>query len=248
MPPARRRHFGQKVRRPRRHQRYKKDREKEKKKERKKENGLTDIDGAVDVVDESKEKVVSAQYAIFVVGAGGFGGKRVSEHLVPTVETPKRAPDASLQFQTSIDQVSPPPPFRLPFYFEESPSPAFVCSFQAALYRLCGDLNPLHIDPSFAAMGGFDQPILHGLCSYGVACRQVLRQFAGNDVTQFQSMKVHTRNSYWILPGFTALALLFYVFLPVITSFYYVFTEFPCFLLDVTGLYSGGLVFFMGFT
>ena len=109
VPPARRRHFGQKVRRPRRHQRYKKDREKEKKKERKKENGLTDIDGAVDVVDESKEKVVSAQYAIFVVGAGGFGGKRVSEHLVPTVETPKRAPDASLQFQTSIDQVPPPP-------------------------------------------------------------------------------------------------------------------------------------------
>ena len=116
MPPARRRHFGQKVRRPRRHQRYKKDREKERKKERKKENGLTDIDGAVDVVDESKEKVVSAQYAIFVVGAGGFGGKRVSEHLVPTVETPKRAPDASLQFQTSIDQV-PPPPLRFAFHF-----------------------------------------------------------------------------------------------------------------------------------
>lgn len=129
----------------------------------------------VDVVDESKEKVVSAQYAIFVVGAGGFGGKRVSEHLVPTVETPKRAPDASLQFQTSIDQ--------------------------AALYRLCGDLNPLHIDPSFAAMGGFDQPILHGLCSYGVACRQVLRQFAGNDVTQFQSMKA--RFAAPVVPGQT---------------------------------------------
>lgn len=62
---------------------------------------------------------------------------------------------------------------------------------QSAVYRLLGDLNPLHIDPDFASMGGYDRPILHGLIPFGVTCRHVLQQFADNDPALFKSMKVY---------------------------------------------------------
>ncbi|XP_077572261.1 peroxisomal multifunctional enzyme type 2 [Stigmatopora nigra] len=104
------------------------------------------------------------QFSVFVVGAGGFGGKRTSEKAKPLVPPPQRAPDAVLVDSTTNDQ--------------------------AALYRLSGDWNPLHIDPSFAAMGGFQAPILHGLCSFGFAARHVLKHFAGNDPSKFKAIKV----------------------------------------------------------
>ncbi|CAG5125521.1 unnamed protein product [Candidula unifasciata] len=129
----------------------------------------------VETFDEKNEKVAFNQFTTFAVGAGNFGGPSKSTAAVPLVDPPSRAPDAVIQQKTSVDQ--------------------------AALYRLSGDPNPLHIDPSFAAMGGFKSPILHGLCSFGYAVRHVMATFADNDMSRFKSVKV--RFSKPVLPGQT---------------------------------------------
>ena len=72
---------------------------------------------------------------------------------------------------------------------------------QAALYRLSGDLNPLHIDPSFAQLGGFNTPILHGLCTEGIAIREITQTVADNDVSKIR--KIKARFSRPVIPGQT---------------------------------------------
>jgi acyl dehydratase len=60
---------------------------------------------------------------------------------------------------------------------------------QGALYRLSGDRNPIHIDPAFARMGGFDAPFMHGLCTYGIVGRAILRELCANDPAMFHSFQ-----------------------------------------------------------
>ena len=101
---------------------------------------------------------------------GNFGGERGPS---PTFELPDRKPDHEVRYETRIDQP--------------------------LLYRLSGDRNPLHSDPSFAKMGGFDRPILHGLCTYGFTGRALLHSICGSDPARFKSMEA--RFSKPVMPG-----------------------------------------------
>lgn len=85
-------------------------------------------------------------------------------------------------------------------------APDMICSIptlpQAALiYRLCADNNPLHADPAVAAKAGYPRPILHGLCTYGVAARAIVQTACDNDATRLTSL--HTRFSSPVFPGET---------------------------------------------
>jgi acyl dehydratase len=130
------------------------------------------------VVMESEVKLASGEplwttrSSVFIRGEGGWGGDRGPSG--PQNEPPAdTAPHHDVTMQTSPDQ-------------------AFV-------YRLSGDRNPLHTDPSFAAIGGFDRPILHGLCTYGFTGRALLGELCGNDVTKFHH--VEGRFSSPVMPG-----------------------------------------------
>ncbi|KAK3765705.1 hypothetical protein RRG08_026180 [Elysia crispata] len=147
----------------------------------------------VETFDENGEKVAFNQMLEFTVGAGNFGGKKRSEVVVPVASHSPRNPDAFMEEKTSIDQGTVP-------CRADSPS-CFQMKIIAALYRLAGDTNPLHIDPSFAAKGGLKTPILHGLCTFGHAVRHVMTKFANNDMSLFKAVKV--RFAKPVLPGQT---------------------------------------------
>ncbi len=72
---------------------------------------------------------------------------------------------------------------------------------QAHLYRLSGDMNPLHIDPDAARFGGFERPILHGLCTFGHCAQWLLAALGGGEATRLKRIKV--RFSAPVLPGDT---------------------------------------------
>jgi acyl dehydratase len=116
------------------------------------------------------ELLVTITRSAFARADGGFGGPSQS----PAVhETPRRVPDAVLEFTTRRDQ--------------------------ALIYRLCGDRNPLHADPEVAHAAGFSVPILHGLCTYGIGCRALLQTYCGFDPSRLKGYSV--RFSAPVLPG-----------------------------------------------
>jgi acyl dehydratase len=119
------------------------------------------------------ELVFETSWSIVFRGAGGFGGPR----------------------PTSDDAPSAPKDREADFTVEESTSPE-----QALLYRLSGDLNPLHADPAFAAKVGFPQgPILHGLCTFGYLGRAVVKHACGGNPARLRAIGAQFRRPVW--PG-----------------------------------------------
>ena len=111
--------------------------------------------------EKGGEPLFTNRFSLFLRGEGGFGGE-------------------------SGPKAGNLPPEREPDHVVESPT----LPQQALLYRLCGDKNPLHADPEFAKMGGFDTPILHGLCSFGMVCKAVVDAALEGDtskVTRYQA-------------------------------------------------------------
>jgi acyl dehydratase len=123
--------------------------------------------------DEHGKPIFDNFFSIFVRGEGGFDGPRGPEP--EKIDVSGRAPD-----------------------WERSES---IPAEQALLYRLSGDLNPLHADPGFAKAAGFDTPILHGLCTFGYAARAILRDACGGDVTKLRSFGA--RFAGVVVPGET---------------------------------------------
>jgi acyl dehydratase len=126
----------------------------------------------VETKEQGGAPLFTNRFSIFARGEGGFGGESG-----PKVgnESPTRAPDKVVESPTQ--------------------------SHQALLYRLSGDKNPLHADPAFAKLGGFDKPILHGLCSFGIVCKAVVDELLGGDVTKVARYQV--RFAGVLFPGET---------------------------------------------
>ncbi|BBY57922.1 MaoC family dehydratase [Mycolicibacterium sarraceniae] len=110
------------------------------------------------VTDPDGTLLWTTKRSIFARGEGGFGGQRGPS---TSVAAPDRAPD----YEISVPLLPQ----------------------QALLYRLCGDRNPLHSDPEFAAAAGFPKPILHGLCTYGMTCKALVDTLLDSDVSQVQT-------------------------------------------------------------
>lgn len=112
--------------------------------------------------------------SLFVIGGGGWGGDR-GPSGPQGAAAPDRAPDIVVERATRPEQ--------------------------AAIYRLSGDMNPMHIDPDFATRAGFRGPFNHGLCTFGVVGHSVLSTWCGGDVESFGSFSGRFADQVW--PGDT---------------------------------------------
>ena len=133
--------------------------------------GAVVVSEATSTLVSDGEPLFSKTMSAFIRGEGGWGGDRGPSGGANAA--PDRAPDHSVTVQTRPDQ--------------------------ALIYRLSGDRNPLHSDPAFAAMGGFDRPILHGLCTYGFTGRALLHELCGSDPARFKGMDARFTSP--VMPG-----------------------------------------------
>ncbi|WP_260580814.1 MaoC family dehydratase [Sphingopyxis sp. PET50] len=126
-----------------------------------------------EIHDGAGTHLATSRAMTFLRGDGGFGGSGEGAPVPHPV--PERAPDAVVTLTTAANQ--------------------------AQIYRLSGDLNPLHIDPDVARGAGFDGPILHGLATYGVIGRALLAARCGNDPARLK--RIDGRFSSPVYPGET---------------------------------------------
>jgi acyl dehydratase len=119
------------------------------------------------------EPIATMTSTAMLRGDGGFGGKSGPQPI------PHKVPDTQPTQHVDIK----------------------VAPNAALIYRLSGDRNPLHADPAAAAKGGFAKPILHGLCSYGVAGRAIIKACCGGDPARLRGLQV--RFSSPVYPGET---------------------------------------------
>jgi acyl dehydratase len=124
--------------------------------------------------DDNGDLLFENRAVIVDRSAGNFGGDRGPKSKIVAPPDGKE-PDFHVEYATSRNQC--------------------------ALYRLSGDKNPIHIDPEFARKGGFDRPILHGLCSFGFAGRAILHSVCGSDPVRLKSFSVRFMNV--VYPGST---------------------------------------------
>ena len=132
------------------------------------------VNATIETRDDSGALLFENKAVLVDRSAGNFGGDR-GPKFQPVDPPTGKAPDFRMEYATGTNQ--------------------------AALYRLSGDKNPLHIDPEFAGMGGFDRPILHGLCSYGFAGRAILNALCHGDPARLKSFSVRFMNV--VFPGDT---------------------------------------------
>lgn len=121
-------------------------------------------------VSDDDGPFIRTKSSIFVRGAGDFGGDR-GPSSKGVNEVPDRAPDHVVEYKTLPQQ--------------------------GALYRLTGDRVPLHIDPEFAKMAGYDKTFMHGLCTYGFVCRAIMNAFCDNEPENFKSLEARFADQVW---------------------------------------------------
>jgi len=124
------------------------------------DKGKAAVIGAEGIVADQDGPLFTTTATLFIRGAGGFGGER-GPSTADVNKAPESKPDVVIEDETRPEQ--------------------------AAIYRLSGDPNPIHIDPDFATMAGFQKPFLHGLCTYGFVGRALVKGLCGGDPAKLKS-------------------------------------------------------------